>query len=84
LSKFDGGSVNAQITQLPQAYEQAATSATIRGSERKTGMDLDATTLRFRIRIVEQTLRENAASKEVWDRNVLLDDLSRRRQLQRF
>jgi hypothetical protein len=84
VGEFDDGSVNAQITQLLQAYEQAATSVTIRGSFRKAGMDLDVTALPFRIRIVEQTLRENPGFKEVWDRNVSLHDLSRRRQLQRF
>jgi hypothetical protein len=84
VGEFDDGSVNAQITQLLQAYEQAATSATIMGSFRKAGMDLDVTALPFRIRIVEQTQRENPGFKEVWDRNISLDDLSRRRQLQRF
>jgi hypothetical protein len=84
VGEFDDGSVNAQITQLLQAYEQAATSATIRGSFRRAGMDLDVTALPFRIRIVEQTLRENPGFKEVADRDVSLDELSRRRRLQRF
>jgi hypothetical protein len=84
VGEFDDGSVNAQITQLLQAYEQAATSATIRGSFRKAGMDLDVRALPFRIRMGEQKLRENPGFKEVWDRNVSLHDLSRRWQLQRF
>jgi hypothetical protein len=84
VGEFDDGSVNTQIIQLLQASEQAATSATIRGSFEKAEMDLDVTTLPFRIRIVEQRVRENPGFKEVWDRNVSLDDLSRRRQLQRF
>jgi hypothetical protein len=84
VGEFDDRSVNAQIMQLLQADEQAATSATIRGSFRKAGMDLDVTTLPFRIRIIEQTLRENPGFKEIWDRNVSLDDLSSRQQLQRF
>jgi hypothetical protein len=53
VGEFDDGSVHAQITQLLQAYEPAATSATIRGSFGKAGMDLDVTALPFRIRIVE-------------------------------
>jgi hypothetical protein len=62
--------VNAQISQLLQGYEHAATSATIRGSLRKAGMNLDITTLPVRIRIVEHILRENPGFKEVWNRNV--------------
>jgi hypothetical protein len=84
VGEFDDGSVNPQIAQLRQAYKQAATSATIRRSFRKAGMGLDVTTLPLRIRVVEQTQRENPGFKEVWDRSVSLDDLSRRRQLQRF
>jgi hypothetical protein len=67
VGKFADRAVNAQITQLLQASGQAATSATIRGSFRKAGMDLHVTTLPFRIRIVEQRLRENVGFKEVWD-----------------
>jgi hypothetical protein len=78
VGECDDHSVNATITKFVQAYEQAATSSTIRRSFQKAGTDLDVTTGPFRIRIVEQTLRENPGFKEVLDRNVLLDDLSRR------
>jgi tRNA G37 N-methylase Trm5 len=83
VGKFDDGSVNAQITRLVQAYQSIATSFTIWGSFRKIEMDLAVTTQPFRIRIIEQTLRETPGFKEVWDRYVSLEDLSRRRQLQR-
>jgi hypothetical protein len=84
VGEFDDNSVNAQITKLVQAYEQTATSSSSRGSFKKVGMDLDITARPFRIRIVEQILRENPGFKEVWDRNVLLGDLSTLRQMQRF
>jgi hypothetical protein len=84
VGEFDDRCVNPQITQLLQASEQAATSATTRRSLRKAGMDLEVTTPRLRIRIVEQTLRENPGVKEDGDRNFSLDDLSRRWQFQRF
>jgi hypothetical protein len=82
--EFDDDSVNAQLTKLIQAYEQTATSSTIRGSFRKAGLCLDVTAQPFRIRVEEQTVRENPGFKEVWDRNVSVGDLTRRRQLQRF
>jgi hypothetical protein len=84
VGEFDDGSVNLHITQLLQPHQQAATSPTIRGSFRKAGLDVDVTILPFRIRMVEQTLRENLGLNEVLHRLVSLDDVSRRRQLQRF
>jgi hypothetical protein len=45
-------SVNAKITPLLQAYEQTATSATIKGSLRKAGMDLDVRPCRSRFELL--------------------------------
>jgi hypothetical protein len=76
IGEFDDDSVSPQVTKLVQAYEQTATSSTIKGSFQKAGMDLDVTTQPFRIRIVGQTLRENPGFREVWDRSVPFEDLS--------
>jgi hypothetical protein len=84
VGEFDDDFVKTQNTKLVQAYQQTATSSTIRGLFRKAGMDLDVTTESFRIRMVQQTLREKTGFKEVSNPNMSLEDLSRRRQLQRF
>jgi hypothetical protein len=84
VAEFDDDSVNAQITKLVQAYEQTAKYSTIIRIFTKAGMDLNVTTRPFRIRIVEQTLRDNPGFKEVWGRNVLVENLSRRPQMQQF
>jgi hypothetical protein len=83
VSEFDDDSVNAQITKRVQVHEQTAISSMIRGF-RKAGMYLDVATWLFKIRIGEQTLREDPGFKEVRDRNVLLDDLSKCQQMQQF
>jgi hypothetical protein len=84
IGKFDDDSVDAQIRKLVQASEQRAASSTIKESFRKAGMDLGVTIQPFRIQIVEQILTENPGFKEVCNRNVSLEDLSRRQQLRRF
>jgi hypothetical protein len=82
--EFDDDSVNAQIAKLIQADEQIATSGTIHGSFQKAGMDREVTVRPFGIRVVEETLRENPGFPEVWDRNVCLEDGTRRGQVHRF
>jgi hypothetical protein len=82
--EFGDESINDQITKLIPAYEQTATWATVRGSFHKVGLDLNTTIRPFRVRVVEQMLRENPGFKEVWDRNVSIEDLTRRRQVKRF
>jgi hypothetical protein len=82
--EFDDGSVNEQITKMIQAYEQTATSGTIRGSFPRAGMISDITTRPFKIRVDEDAMRQSPGFRAVWERNVSIDDLSRRRQMQRF
>jgi hypothetical protein len=84
VGEVDDHSVNPQIPKLGQAYGQTAISSTMKGSFKKEGMDLDVTRQPFRIRIVEQTLRENPGLSEVRDGKVSFEDLSRRQQLRRF
>jgi hypothetical protein len=82
--KFGDDSVNEQITKMIQAYEQTATSGTIRGPFRKAGMIPNTTTRPFKIRIDEEIMRQSPCFQAVWERNVSIDDLSRRRQMQGF
>jgi hypothetical protein len=82
--EFCDGSVNDQITKLVQAYEQTATSGTIRGSFRKAGLIPNSSVRPFRLEFNEETLRHNPGFKVTWDRNIKIEQMSRRRQSQRF
>jgi hypothetical protein len=53
IAELDDKSANEQITKLLQAYEQTATSATIRGSFQKAGLWLNVTVSPFRIEVEE-------------------------------
>jgi hypothetical protein len=64
--EFDDDSVKAQVTKLIQAYEQTATSSTIRGSFRKAGYEHDTATRPFKLRVVQERLRENPGFQEMW------------------
>jgi hypothetical protein len=82
--EFGDGSVEDQITKLVRAYEQTATSATIRGSFRKAGMVPDTSERPFKLVFDEARVRENEGFKEIWDRDIKIEELSRRRQAHRF
>jgi hypothetical protein len=77
-------SVNEQITTLAQAYEQSATLIAIRASFRRAGLTPDGKSRPFRLVFDEQRLRENRGFKEIWDRNITIEDLSRRGRAKRF
>jgi hypothetical protein len=49
VGEFEGESVNAQITKLIQAYEQTATSGTIRGAFRKAVLEMNTSMRPFKI-----------------------------------
>jgi hypothetical protein len=84
VGEFEDDSVNAQITKLIQAFEQTATSATIRGAFRKAGLELDVSRRPFKVKVVEERLRDNPGFREVWERNAAVEALSSRRQAHRF
>jgi hypothetical protein len=81
---FGDESVNDEITKLIQAYQQTATSKTIRGSFRRAGLAPDTSTHPFRLTFHEGVLRENPGFREIWDRDIKTEEISRRRQDQRF
>jgi hypothetical protein len=82
--EFDDDSVNDQMTKLVQAYEQTATSMTIRPSFGKAGLVLDTSLRPLKLRLDAEEVQENARFKQRWDRNIKIEELSRRRQGQRF
>jgi hypothetical protein len=82
--KFDERSLREQITKPLQAYEQTATSMTIRPSFQKAGLWPDSEIKPFKLQFNEESRRENPGLKELWGRNILVEELSERRKLQPF
>jgi uncharacterized protein (DUF1786 family) len=84
VGEFDDVSLNAYITTLISAYEQTATSSTIRGSFRKAGIQQDITTRPFKLQVIEESLRANPGLPEMWAPDGSIESLSQRRRAQRF
>jgi hypothetical protein len=82
--EFGDDSANDHITKLIQADEQTATSSTIRGSFRKAEMIADTITRPYKIMVDEPIMKEIPGFQAAWEQNVSVEDLSRRRQMQRF
>jgi hypothetical protein len=81
---YDDKTMNHQIFRLIQAYEQTATSLTIKGSFRKAGLSANTRVIPFRLQFDDAVLKENPGFKESWDRNISIEELSRQRQAHRF
>jgi hypothetical protein len=79
--EFDNGSVNEQITKLVHADEQTATSMNIRNAFRRAGIYQNIGSEPYKIRFDQEPLRNNLGFKELWERNLSIADLSRRRRL---
>jgi hypothetical protein len=77
-------SVLDQVIKLLQAYEQVSTSFTIRGAFRKAGFFPDVRSKSIRLVFNERILRENLDFSEIWNWNIPVDQLSKRRQSHRF
>ena len=73
-----------QILDIIQAYEKTATSLNIKGSFSKAGIVYLVDEKPYRISIDEETLRNNKGFIEIWDKNISIDVLSKRRQNQKF
>jgi hypothetical protein len=82
--EFGDNSSDDQILKLVHAYEQTATSMTIRSSFKKAGLYPDIGTRPFTVRFDEDKLRSNPGFRELWERNISIEELSRRRQLHPF
>jgi hypothetical protein len=83
-SDFGNDSVRDQITKLLQAYEQILTSFTIRGAFRKVGFTTDVKSKPVRLVFNEEILRENSGFSKIWNFNISVDQLSKRRRSHRF
>jgi hypothetical protein len=82
--EFGDGSLKDQITKVLKAYEETATSFTIRGSFRRAGFKYIVTTKPYTLDFDESIVRENPGFKEIWDRNYSVEILRRRRCLSPF
>jgi hypothetical protein len=82
--EFGEDSMDEQILKLLQAYEQTATSMTIRGSFGKAGIYLIVESGALNVNFDEEKLRNNAGFKELGERNISIGELSRRRRFQTF
>jgi hypothetical protein len=81
---MDDVSVHGQIWKLVRAYEQTATLFMIRSCFKKAGLLSDTRSRQFKLGFDDQVLRRNDGFKKLWDRNISLEELSRRRRVQRF
>jgi hypothetical protein len=80
----DDVSVHDQIWKLVPAYEQTATLFTIRSCFKKAGLSPDTRSRPFKLGFDDHVLCRNDGFNELWDRNISLEELSRRRRVQRF
>jgi hypothetical protein len=81
---FDDDSVRDQITKLLHAYKQVLTSFTICGAFRKAGFFPDVRLKPIWLVFNKGILRENPGFSEIWNWNIPVDELSKRRQWHRF
>jgi hypothetical protein len=81
---FNDDSTNTQVIKLIRAHEQTAKSSTIRGSFPKAGFEADTTTRPFKLRMVEERLRDNPGFQEMLARDISIETLSAGRPAQRF
>jgi hypothetical protein len=76
--------VRDYTTKLLQAYEQVAASFTIHSVFRKAGLIPEFKSRLLRPHFNEDVLRANPGFSEIWNFNISLDQLSKRRQLYQF
>jgi ABC-type thiamine transport system substrate-binding protein len=74
--EFGEDSMDEQILKLLKAYEQTATSMTIRDSFQKTGIYPIVESGALKVNFDEEKLRNNARLKELWELNISIVELS--------
>jgi hypothetical protein len=82
--EFGDDSVCDQISRLVQAYQQTATSGTAGGSFRKAEIVPDTSVRPFKLAFEEERIRGNEGFREIGDRDVRIEELSRKRQAHGF
>jgi hypothetical protein len=60
-----------------QAHEQMATSRPICASFRKAGLLPETSPCPFRLTFDEEEVRDNAGFKQIWDRNIEMEEFAR-------
>jgi hypothetical protein len=83
VGEFGDDSVNNHLTMLIQVDEQISTSSTIMRSFRRAGMTQNTTTRPYMMMVDKVTMRESPSLQVIWEENLSIDDLFRRRQMQR-
>lgn len=81
---FSEDEVNNSIIKSIQTYEQTATSFNIRGSFRRAGIVQNIKTSPRTIDIDIGRVVNNPGFKEIWNLNIKLHEISKRRQNQKF
>ena len=82
--KYHFCQITKTILNILQAYEKTATSLNIRGSFGASGIKIVSSNFPKRVEIDENSIRENAHFKELWNLNVPVEVLSSRRRNQEF
>jgi hypothetical protein len=83
-SDFGDDSVRDQITKLLQTYEQVSTLFTIHSIFKKTGFIADVRLKPVRLAFNKEIFRENLGFSEIWNFNILVDQLSKLRRSHQF
>jgi hypothetical protein len=84
MNEEDEPPIDGQLWKLLRAYEQTATSFTIRSCFRKAGLSPNTQTWPYKLQFNEEMLRQNDGFRELWDRNITIEEGTRHQRLQRF
>lgn len=76
--------VNKSIIKCIQIYEQTATSFNIRGSFRRAGIIQNIKTSQKTVALKIENMINNPGFKEIWNLNIKINEISKRRQNQKF
>ena len=84
METFSDNFLTNSILEVLQAYQKTATDQTIRGSFRLAGIKITYGETPRRVKIDEESIRNNPGFKEIWDKNIPIEAISTRRQKQIF
>jgi hypothetical protein len=83
-SDFGDDSAKDHMTKLLQAYEQVSTSFTIRDAFRRSEFTAEVRSKPIWLVFNKGILRQNPGFPEIWNFNISVDQLSKRRRSQGF
>jgi hypothetical protein len=73
---------SAHLLRIPRAYEAIATSMRVRGSKEKIDFSYENNEQTSYFAVNEGRIRTTSDSREIWENNFAMDDLSARRRNQ--